>query len=182
MASEPKHLLTYEDFCAFPDDGLRREIIDGELFVTPSPLVRHQELAGRLFNALYNHIKAHGGGRVFIAPLDVLLSEHDIVEPDIIFVADETTDIIKEKHLVGSPTLLIEVLSNARTDRVRKRDAYARTGVPEYWIVDGKADRVEVYRLTGTRYTKPEILEAGEVLTTPQIRGLEVDLTELFAR
>jgi Uma2 family endonuclease len=180
MAAEPSTLLTYEDFLALPDDGVRREIIDGEVVVTPSPNVRHQDLAGYIFNALYNHIRAHGGGRVFIAPLDVRLSEHDIVEPDVLFVASERTRIIEKNYLLGTPTLCVEVVSDPRTDRVRKRELYARTGVRTYWIVDPEADRVEVHRLEGTRYGKPEILETGDTLTLMELPGFSIDVAELF--
>ncbi|MGH2725422.1 MAG: Uma2 family endonuclease, partial [Actinomycetota bacterium] len=84
MAVEPKHLLTYEDFLTFPDDGVRREIVEGEVLVTPAPNIRHQVLVLRLVYALEEHVRALGGGRVFVSPLDVRLSEHDIVEPDVI--------------------------------------------------------------------------------------------------
>src|SRR5947208_5614121 len=155
MAVRPERLLTYEDFLTLPDDGVRREIVEGEVLVTPAPNIRHQDLVGRLFYTLEQHIRARGGGRAFISPLDVRLSEHDIVEPDVLFVADDRVSIIKEKFMLGSPSLLIEVVSDPRTDRVRKRALYARAGVPEYWVVDPHADRVEVHLLSQERYGKP---------------------------
>jgi Uma2 family endonuclease len=182
MAVEPKRLLTYEDFLAFPDDVVRREIVQGEVLVTPAPSIRHQELIVRLCHALEERIRTHGGGRVFVSRLDVRLSEHDIVEPDVIFVAEDRLDIIQEKYMLGAPSLLIEVVSDPRTDRVRKRDLYARAGVPEYWIVDPDADRVEVRRLEGGRYRKPEILESGDTLTTVLLPGLRLDVSELLRR
>jgi Uma2 family endonuclease len=182
MAVEPRKLLTYEDFLAFPDDGVRREIVDGEVFVTPSPNVRHQDLIGYLFTTLYNHIEAHGGGRVFVAPLDDRLSEHDIVEPDVIFVSDNRSEIIKEKYLLGAPSLAVEVVSDPRHDRIRKRALYARAGVPVYWIVDPDADRVEVHRLIEGAYGKPEILETGDTLTLDDLPGLAIDVSRLFDR
>jgi Uma2 family endonuclease len=182
MATEPRTLLTYEDFLALPDDGVRREIVDGEVLVTPSPNVRHQDLAGYIYVAFVNHIRTHGGGRVFIAPLDVRLSEHDIVEPDVLFVADDRTGIIQRNYLLGTPTLAVEVVSNPRTDRVRKRALYARVGVPTYWIVDPDADRVEVYTLEGKAYRKPFVLDPGETLTLEELPGMTIDLAELFAQ
>lgn len=182
MAVEPRRLLTYEDFLAFPDDGIRREIVDGEALVTPAPNIRHQDLIGYMFNALYDHVRVHGGGRVLVSPVDVRLSEHDIVEPDIVFVADDRAVILEEKYILGAPSLTVEVVSDPRTDRLRKRDLYARAGVPVYWIVDPDADRVEVYRLIGASYGKPEILEPGETLTLEGLPGLEIDLSELFRR
>ena len=182
MAVEPKRLLTYEDFLTFPDDGVRREIVEGEVLVTPAPNVRHQDLVLRLCFALEEHVRAHGGGRVFVSPLDVRLSEHDIVEPDVIFLAEDRLSIIKEKFMLGSPSLLIEVVSDPRTDRVRKRELYARAGVPEYWIVDPDAERGEVHRLEGSRYGKPQILEPGESLETTLLPGLRLNIEDLFRR
>lgn len=182
MAVEPKRLLTYEDFLTFPDDGVRREIVKGEVLVTPAPNVRHQTLVLRLASALHDHVSARGGGRAFVSPLDVRLSEHDIVDPDVIFVAEDRLSIIKEKFMLGSPSLLIEVVSDPRTDRVRKRDLYARSGVLEYWIADPDADRVEVHRLEGDHYGKPEILEPGEILETSLLPGLRMNLASLFER
>lgn len=181
MAVKPKQFLTYEDFLAFPDDGIRREIVDGEALVTPAPNVRHQEIVLYLGTELTVHARAHGGGRAFVAPLDVRLSEHDVVEPDVIFVADDRLDIIKKNFMLGSPTLLVEVVSDPRTDRVRKRAIYAKAGVPAYWIVDPDADRDEVHRLAGTSYGKPQILEAGDVLALDELPGLAIDVSDLFA-
>jgi Uma2 family endonuclease len=174
--------LTYEDLASFPDDGLRRELLDGELIVTPAPRLRHQDVVLRLGMAFGNHLSAHGGGRVFIAPADVVLSDRDVLEPDVLFIADSQVSILTEANVRGAPSLVIEVLSDPRVDRVRKRDAYARFGVPEYWIADPDADRVEVYGLAGGRYAKPEIFEPGDRLTYAGLPGLTIDVAELFAR
>ena len=175
-------LLTYADLEAFPDDGLRRELLDGELIVSPSPKTRHQELVGRLHLALGNHVAAHGGGHVYLAPLDIILSDTNVVEPDLMFIANPQLGIITEKNIQGVPALLIEVLSNPRIDRVRKWEIYARFGVPEYWIVDPDSDWVEIYRLTDGAYGKPEILRAGEDLTFALLPDFRVALAELLAR
>lgn len=174
--------LTYADLAAFPDDGLRRELIHGELIVTPSPLVRHQRLVGFLFLRLAGHVERHGGGEVLLAPMDVLLSDDSVVEPDLFFVPEASSEIITRANIQGVPALVIEVLSNSRVDRVRKRDLYAEFGVPEYWIVDPDADRVEVYRLSEAGYGKPEILEAGDTLTTAAIPDFSLDVWAVFDR
>lgn len=175
--------LTYADLEAFPDDGLRRELIDGEMFVSPSPKLRHQEISGRLYLALGNHVERHGGAQVFYAPLDVLFSQRDVVEPDLIVVPDGQNDILTEKHIIGVPALLIEILSeNVRYDRVRKRDLYARWGVPRYWIVDPEADRIEVHVLEGERYGRPQILEPGDTLEIDILPGLQIDVARILRR
>lgn len=174
--------LTYADLAAFPDDGLRRELLDGELIVSPSPFVRHQEVLGRLYLAIGGHVAEHGGGKVYIAPLDVVLSDRNVVEPDLLFVAEEQLAILTEKNVQGAPALAVEVVSNSRMDRVRKRDVYARFGIPEYWVVDPDADRVEIYRLDGDRYARPEIFEVGDELSFDGLPGLQVSLSSLFER
>ena len=173
---------TYADLATFPDDLLRREIIDGELIVTAAPYLRHQDLVLRIAMAFVTHLEAHGGGKMYITPADVVLSDINVVEPDLLFVAQERLDILTEKNVQGAPSLVIEVVSDTRMDRVRKRDLYARFGVPEYWVVDPDVDRVEVHRLAGETYAKPEIFTPPETLGYDKLPGLAVDLTTIFAR
>ena len=138
MRSPAAHVdtrLTYDDFVQFPDDGNRHELIDGEHYVTPSPEVRHQAIVVRLVLAIGNHLQANPHlGRVFVAPLDVVLSNHDIVEPDVLFVATDQTEILTEKNVQGPPALVIEVLSHStrKRDAQAKRRLFERTGVREY--------------------------------------------------
>jgi Uma2 family endonuclease len=168
---------TYDDYVDFPDDGRRYEIVTGEVHVTPAANTRHQDLVLFVVRRIADHVDRHGGGRVFVAPYEVVLSPTDIVQPDVLFVADPATHRITKANLQGSPTLAVEVLSDPRHDRVRKRQLYARYGVEEYWIVDPDGDRVEVYRLADGRYPTPTLLEVGATLTT----GLSIDVTELLA-
>jgi len=174
--------LTYDDYVLYPDDDVRRELIDGEIYVTPSPLVRHQFIVGSLYLDIGNHLRRHGGGQILLAPCDVVLSDHNVVEPDLIFITDAEAGIITEKNIQGAPTLLIEVLSDPARDRRLKRDLYARFGVPEYWIVDADAERVEVYLLAGGIYPKPAIFEPGDKLTSEALPGLVIEVSDLLSR
>jgi Uma2 family endonuclease len=174
--------LTYADLQAIPWDGKRRELLDGELIVSPSPFVRHQRLVLRIGTALAKFLEDHGGGEAFAAPLDVVLSDTNVVEPDVFFVPDRLSSILTDRHVMGVPSLVIEVVSDSRMDRVRKRDIYARFGVAEYWVVDPDADRVEVYRLAGDGYARPEIFEAGDILTVADLPDFALDLSGLFRR
>ncbi|MFN2640539.1 MAG: Uma2 family endonuclease [Actinomycetota bacterium] len=131
---------------------------------------------------IWRRTAAHGGARVFHAPLDVLLSGSNVVQPDVFLVLDEQAGIITEPNIKGVPALLIEIVSESRMDRVRKRDLYARFKVPEYWIVDPEADRVEVYKLQVGTYGKPEILDAGDTLEFAPLPGLQIDVAALLAR
>jgi Uma2 family endonuclease len=180
---EKQGTLTYDDLVEmFPVDNVRRELFDGELVVSASPLTRHQVVSMRLSATFFNHLADRGGAQVFHAPLDVVLSDKNVVQPDLLVVLDRQSQIITEKNIQGVPALLVEILSEPRMDRVRKRDLYARFKVTEYWVVDPDADRVEVYRLRGEQYAKPEILETGDILEFGPLPGLSIDVGALLAR
>jgi len=179
--------LTYDDFLLFPDDGLRHEIIDGEHYVTPSPNLRHQALLGRLYFDIESYLRQHAGnGRVFMAPLDVVFTKWDVVEPDLLYVASDRADILTEKNVQGSPSLVVEILSpgTRRRDEGVKRRLFERGGVREYWLVDPERDRVTVFLRQedgGFPRTAELFREHADVLTTPLMPGLAIRLTELFA-
>ncbi len=178
MATPAATTYRYEDLASFPEDNLRRELIDGELIVTAAPALRHQRVVARLVHHLYVHAQAHGG-EVFPAPTDVFFSDTNVVEPDVLFVAAEHRDRLEARFVRSAPDLVIEVSSptTRRLELVRKRELYERFGVPEYWFVDLDAERVEVYRLQGGRYPAPRLLARGEVLRSPALPefGLAVD-------
>ena len=176
--------FTYEDYLLFPEDGKRHEIIEGEHYVSPSPITQHQRILGRLFAALNNFLQQHPLGEVFIAPMDVVLSDLDIVQPDLLFIASSNAGIITEKNMQGPPNMVIEILSEStrKTDEVVKRKLYARYGVQEYWVVDPELETVKVYRMTGTNYLRVSELsrEAGESLTTPILPDFVIGLAQIF--
>ena len=130
--------LTYEDYIAFPDDGQRHEIVDGEHVVTPSPKSYHQTLLMRISAQLFDQIDKQGMGRVLPSPMDVRLSTVDVVQPDILVVLEPRTHIIEEDYVSGAPDLAIEILSKSTANRDRgiKKTRYERLGVAEYWVVD----------------------------------------------
>jgi Uma2 family endonuclease len=177
--------LTYEDYVELPNDGKRYEILDGELFVTPAPSTRHQRVLGRIFFQITAFLRNQDRGEVLLAPCDVLLGEHDIVQPDLLFVAREHADRIEAANVKGAPDLLVEVLSptTRRRDERTKRDRYRATGVAEYWLVDVDLETIKVYRWAGDKgFVEPILyeLERGDVLTTPLMPGLELSLGAVF--
>ena len=180
--------LTYDDLVAmFPDeDGVQRELIDGELFVTPSPFIQHQRLVQRLALSLGNHLEAHPDqGEVFTAPLDVVMTPHDVVEPDVLVVLGDQLDILTEKNVQGAPGLVIEILSPStrKRDLTLKRQLFDREGVREYWIVDPDRNSVAVHRRANDgAFPLAATLEAkhGEMLTSPLLPGWELSLLRLF--
>ena len=178
--------LTYDDFLLFPDDGRRHEIIDGEHYVTPSPNLRHQRLVGRLHLSIGNYLATHpGAGQVFLAPLDVVLSYHDVVEPDLLFVAGDQSAIMTDKNIQGPPALVIEVFSKStrKKDAQTKRRLFERTGVREYWLVDPELDLVQVLRASASgKLVRVEELSAEDdaTLTTPLLPEWQLSMRTLF--
>jgi Uma2 family endonuclease len=177
---EPARKLTYEDYVLIPEDGKRHEIIGGEHVVSAAPFVRHQDLVVRLTLYLGGFVREHRLGRLLIAPTDVVLSPHDILQPDLLFVSNERASIITEKNIQGAPDLVIEILSKDTRcmDEVVKRQTYKGLGVCEYWVFDPyqKAARIRQWG----RPRREVLLSAGDVLTTPLLPGLEIPLAEIF--
>ena len=181
MATQPATGLTYDDLQRFPEDNLRRELIDGELIVTAAPAIRHQRVVTVLVGTLYEYCRNHGG-EVFPAPTDVYFSEINVVEPDVVFVRAENTARVERKFVRSAPDVVVEVSSptTRRLELVRKRELYERFGVPEYWYVDLEADRVEVYRLEGGGYQRPRILGRGNLLDSPEVPGFSLPVDDLL--
>jgi Uma2 family endonuclease len=178
--------LTYDDFVLFPDDGKRHELIDGAHYVTPSPNLRHQRISGILHLAIGVYLKAHPIGEVFYAPLDVVFSDIDVVEPDLLFVSRERApDVLIPQHVRGAPDLVIEIASTGtrKRDETIKRALYERANVSEYWVVDPEIDVVRVYRRKGEAFERPVELrgDAGDTLTTSLLPGLEIPIRSIFS-
>jgi Uma2 family endonuclease len=178
--------LTYDDYALLPEDGRRYEIIDGELYVSPSPFIPHQELSFELSGRFWSYLKRHRLGRILAAPVDVLLSKHDIVQPDLLFISNERAGIAADnKNVKGAPDLLVEILSKStrKLDEEIKLHLYERYDVLEYWIFDTDRRSVRAYRRSGERLLLIAELsaEAGDVLTTPLLPGLELPLSEIFS-
>lgn len=184
-SARPDTRLTYDDFLLFPDDGQRHELIGGAHFVTPSPNLRHQKLSGRLHLSLAEYLRANPSlGEVYYAPLDVVLSHWDIVEPDLLFVAADQRSILTEKNVVGAPALVVEILSPSTRSRDQqlKRRLFETSNVREYWMIDPEQNTVTVDRLDeGAKFARVEVLGADRSLSTPLLPGWSLPLGQLFA-
>ncbi len=143
-------ILTYKEYEALPADGRRYEIHDGELSVTPAPSPQHQRVIGDLYTMLRQHVKSGGLGEVLLSPIDCILTDISIVQPDLVYLDTARASLVSNRGIEGPPALVIEVLSPSTTeiDRSTKRQLYARHGVPYYWIVDPGARAVEAYVLS----------------------------------
>ena len=179
--------LTVDDFMHFPDDGKRHEIIDGVHYVTPSPVMRHQAILGRLYLSLGNFLAEQPQlGRAFFAPFDVIFTRWDVVEPDLLVIAGDQLDILMTKNVQGAPAIVVEILSpgTRKVDESIKRRLFDRGGVREYWLIDPELDIVKVYRRAADE-TFPRVAElsreADDTLTSDVLPGWSVPLTRLLA-
>src|SRR5215203_6230663 len=110
-ARTPRVKLTYEDFVRFPDDGMRHELIDGEHYVTPSPNIGHQRVVGQLYGLIWTYLRTRPVGELFVAPFDVVFSNVDVVEPDLLYVSQGRASILTQANVKGTPDLVVEVRS-----------------------------------------------------------------------
>jgi Uma2 family endonuclease len=185
--SRPRKKLTTVQFLRLPDDGKRHELIEGVHYVTPSPNLRHQELVGRLHVAIFNFLATRRHlGRVFLARLDVVMSDYDVVEPDLLFVAGDQQSILTDANVQGPPALVVEILSPStrRRDEGIKKRLFDQKGVREYWLVDPKNCRVSICRRAADgSFPIVSMLSAAadEQLETPLLPGFELSVSELFA-
>ncbi len=176
---------TYEDYLALPEGGLLRyEVIDGELYMTPAPNLRHQEISWNLAGVFWSFLKKNPIGKSFSAPIDVVFSRDPLlyVEPDLVFVSNARSAILTEPNIQGTPDLLVEILSptTEMNDRRLKFSLYERFGVPEYWIVDPETETVQIFRLADEHYPAPLEFRKMDVLESPRLPGLSIPLSDVF--
>ena len=175
-------ILTYRDYAALPADGRRYELHEGELSVTPAPGLQHQRVVGGLYRLLSQHADARGLGEVFVSPVDCILSDTTVVQPDIVYVESGRSSLLSARGIEGPPTLVVEVLSpsTAQIDRGTKLQLYARHGVPYYWIVDLEGQCIEAYVLGEGALGLAARLDRGESGTLPPFADLVVVATSLW--
>ena len=181
VAKNPRTRLTYEDYAKTPD-GERWELIDGELVMPPSPKEAHQRSQINLGSRMHLFAEQHDLGRVYFAPFDVVLSEYDTVQPDLIFVSKERLHIISEDNVQGAPDLVVEIRSpsTARQDWTVKRDLYALHGVREYWLVDPEAATIAVLLLEDGKFRIDGVYGEVDTLTATALPGFSPALGEVF--
>ncbi|MGQ0570061.1 MAG: Uma2 family endonuclease [Armatimonadota bacterium] len=176
-------ILNYKDYETLPHDGKRYEIHEGGLSVTPAPSPQHQRILRELFRILDAHVRSRDLGEVFFAPIDVILSDISIVQPDLVYLATDRRRLVSSRGIEGAPSLLVEILSpsTAHIDRHAKLQLYASHGVPDYWIVDGEARSIEAYSLTDARSTLAVRAVGDERLAAAPFADLEIPLAALWA-
>ena len=182
VAVPPKRLYTYDELVAeFPESNQPCELWDGELIVSPSPSFDHQKIVLNFYRRLHDWVSQRKLGEVVTAPIDMVLSPHRAVQPDVAFIAHDRLGII-QKAIYGPVDLAVEVISlgNRNRDRIEKRDLYEQYGVKEYWIIDPEARTVEVLCLEGGRYRLNMRCTADQAAASRLLSGFEVPGQAIF--
>ena len=182
LSPNPAVKFTYEDYQHTPEDQ-RFELLDGELIMVPAPNLRHQRIGIRLGALLHAFVQEGGLGEVFPAPCDVVLSETDVVQPDLLFVSVERAHLLLGgDNVLGAPDLVVEILSPATAgrDRKLKRALYARHGVKEYWLVDPEARTVAVLGLGADDFDVVGTYGEGQTMASPTLSGFSAGLDEFL--
>ena len=155
--------VSYADLERAPEDGRRYELYDGEVFVVPSALLKHQIVQHVVAEMLRVYAREHGG-LAADSPIDIVFSEYDVLQPDVIYFTPARAHLIDANRVIRhAPDLCVEVLSpsTAATDRGKKMQMFARYQVPEYWIVDPASETIEIYALRASGYDL-QLTAAGE--------------------
>lgn len=182
MGSEAGVGLTYDDLLRMPETNVFQELIDGELIVSPSPRAAHQLAVSYLVLELGLYTREHGG-IVIPGPMDVLVDQRNVVQPDILVIRSDHVRPGLERPITEPPDLAIEVLSpsNRRHDLVRKRRIYERFGVPELWFVDLDAGTLTQLVLVGGAFADDVVRGAGTSVGSRSLPGFVLDLDRLLA-
>lgn len=160
----------------------RIQIINGEEYMSPSPFLPHQRVAGELYTILKNFAKRHTLGEVFVAPLDVILEEGlNSLQPDVFFVSNEKNSILKE-WVRGVPDLVVEIVSNnsVKADTIVKKEIYEKYGVPECWIIFPDKASIEIFELVDGRYQLSGAYDGDRKIYSPLLNGLHFKASAIF--
>ncbi len=175
--------VSYPELRRAPEDGRRYELYDGEAFVIPAPLPLHQIVALNLYDVFRGWARRHGGA-VLAAPIDIVLSDYDVVQPDVVFFSPARQHWVQlHEPIRAAPDITVEVLSpqTVVTDRGKKMQLLARYGAPEYWLVEPDAGLVEVYHLRRGAYALVCLAGRGESVRSPEQPGLVCAVDRLLA-
>jgi Uma2 family endonuclease len=164
-----------------PESNQPTELWDGELIMSPAPSFFHQQIVAQFYEQLNAWVRAHKLGKTGIAPLDMVLTNTRVTQPDVVFISNQRLDIIQER-LMGAADLVAEVISptSRRRDRIDKRDLYEQHGVQEYWLLDPEAQTVEVLHLVRGEYHLLGRWRPGEEAGSRLLNGFRVNVATLF--
>ncbi|MCH1912437.1 Uma2 family endonuclease [Leptospira noguchii] len=173
---------TEKDFVKLPE-GTLAELLEGEIFIVPAPIPEHQRVVLKFSNVLSNYLEGNKLGEVFFSPIDVYLDEHNVVQPDLLFISQARSFIIQEKRIEGAPDWIAEILLEGNTyhDLKTKKKLYEKHGVLEYWIVDPMERSVEVYRNGESGFTLFSSVSSGKIASV-LLDGFSVEIDSIFTK
>ena len=174
--------MTYDQYCLLPEDLNQYELFDGELVMTPSPNTRHQRIVRQLYAELRAHVLKHSLGELFVAPLDTIFDQYNVLQPDILCVSQERVAEVVKERIEGAPDLVVEVLSPStfHKDLRRKMHVYSQFGVREYWIVDPEEQTIELYQRVGEKLQLARRFASPETFQSPLLPGFELEVRSMF--
>ncbi len=180
VLENPQKVWTYEDYLALNDDTVF-EIINGKALMSPAPELFHQRWARGIFLAIQQHVEARKLGEVFFAPVDVVLDEKNVVQPDLVFVSNANSGLLERHGIMGAPDLVVEIISptSLRRDRYDKRELYARFGVKEFWLADVANRSIETLSLQKGGYQLLSCATGEGKIRSEVLPGFELDLASL---
>ena len=180
VLENPDKVWTYEDYLTL-DDGVHFEIINGKALMSPAPELFHQRWARNIFLAIERHVEARKLGEVFFAPVDVVLDERNVVQPDLVFVSNANAGLLERRGIMGAPDLVVEIISpsSLRHDRYEKRELYARFGIKEFWLADVANRSLEVLSLQTGSYKLVSCATNEGKIRSEVLDGFELDLTAI---
>jgi Uma2 family endonuclease len=174
--------LTVRDYRELPEGPPYYQLIEGDLYMAPSPDRFHQDILGNLHFILRSHLEKCPLGSIHIAPSDVQLTDLNIFQPDLYYVSRSRKTVLTDQGVRGAPDLIVEILSpkTAKLDRGVKREIYARSGVEEMWIVDPATKKISVYRFAERIDTPFATYGIRQKFESPLFPGLKIDLARVF--
>ena len=174
--------MNYDQLCLLPEDGNQYELFDGELVMTPSPRAHHQDIVVKLTTRLAAYIEPRSLGKLYVAPLDTIMDEYTVVQPDILFVSRERVAEVVKERIEGAPDLVVEVLSPStfHKDLRRKMRVYSQFGVKEYWIVDPEEQTLALYHRSGEKLQLARQFASHETFQSPLFPGVEFEVRNIF--
>jgi Uma2 family endonuclease len=182
MAVQPKTRISASNYYQLEEYEQHEliQLIDGEVLISVPPIPKHQAIVGEILFIFLTQAKKQGG-KAFISPIEIYLDEHNIYEPDVLYLTPDTTCVVGEKRLTGAPDLVVEVLSpsTAKFDRQEKYKAYEKHGVREYWIVDAVHEVLEVWTLQNKAFTRQGAYGTADTFQS-QVLGTSVELKQIF--
>jgi Uma2 family endonuclease len=176
-------LLTYEDYVRLtPPDSSKYELRNGKIITMAAPIPRHQKISGKLHFFLFGHTFSNHLGEVYAAPMDTKFTEHDTVQPDLLFISIDRLHIIGEKKIEEAPDFIVEIKSpgNTSKDMVYKKELYESCGVPEYWIIYPAKNTIEQYENQGNHLVLIGEFGLNDTINSLVIKDFQVKVSDIL--